>query len=283
MTTRRQIHDRIAERLTPLYDAREAQQIARIFLEECGGVTPTQYLLEPDAAVDIPDAEQLIDQLAAGRPIQYVTGRTEFCGLTLETAEGALIPRPETEELVAWVAAESDEVRRLLDIGTGSGCIAIALKQALPACAVTAVDCSEEALAIARRNAERCGVQIDFRSGDALAGIERAVDGPFGAIVSNPPYIPEIERAAMHVNVTRYEPATALFVPDDDPLCFYRAIARSAMQLLAAGGALYFEIFEWAGEAVVQLLEAEGYEAVELRRDINDKPRMVRARKPLHP
>lgn len=275
MPTRREIIDRIRRALVPLYDPREAEQIARRFTFERGGFTLTQYAVDPDRTVEISDLEESIRQLAAGRPVQYVLGYTEFCGTRFEVGEGVLIPRPETEELVAAVAAEAPAGADVLDVGTGSGCIAVSLARRLPDARVTAVDRSERALGIARGNAERLEAEVCFRYADALGGLCELEAGSFDLIVSNPPYVPQSDLAAMHVNVRDYEPREALFVPDDDPLLFYRAIARAGLRLLRPDGRLWFEIYEGLAEETMRLLVAERYADVNLRRDINDKPRMI--------
>ena len=275
MPTRREVIDRIGRALAPLYEANEAMQIARTVLFDRCGLTLTDYALHPDAEAEIPDLDQLVGQLAAGRPVQYVLGRTEFCGGCFEVREGVLIPRPETEELVAAVAAEAPAGSRLLDVGTGSGCIAVSLARLRPDLHATAVDLSEQALAVARRNAARAKVDVRFLRADALGGLAELPDRTFDVIVSNPPYVPMRDRAAMHPNVREYEPAEALFVPDDDPLCFYRAIARAARRLLCDGGGLWFEVYERLAGETALLLTEEGFDEVGIRRDINEKPRIV--------
>ncbi len=275
MPTRREVIDRIRCALAPLYGQREAEQIARRFAFERGGFTLTQFVVHPEQEVDIPDMEESIRQLAAGRPVQYVLGYTEFCGMTFEVGEGVLIPRPETEELVAAVAAETPAGTVALDVGTGSGCIAVSLARLVPDARVTAVDSSPQALDVARRNAERLGAEVRFVQADALTGLSELTEGSFDLIVSNPPYVPQSDRAAMHINVRNYEPREALFVPDDDPLRFYRSIARAARRLLRPDGRLWFEIYERLADETAQLLADERFADIVVRRDINDKPRML--------
>lgn len=275
MPTRREVIDRIRHALAPLYAPREAEQIARRFLFERCGITLTRYVVDPDAEADIPDLEASVRQLAAGRPVQYVVGSTEFCGLRFEVGEGVLIPRPETEELAEAVAAESPAGAAVLDVGTGSGCIAVSLAQLIPDARVTAVDLSPQALAVARRNAARLDAEVHFVRADALAGLHELPDAAFDRIVSNPPYVPQSDRASMHVNVRDYEPAEALFVPDDDPLRFYRAIARAARRLLRPDGRLWFEIYERLAEETARLLADEGFDDIVVRCDSYDKPRMI--------
>ena len=275
MTTRQEILRRTAARLAGLYDAREAHSIALLALSAWSGLPESAFLTDPGATIDPAGSEPLIESLAAGRPVQYVTGRAEFFGRSFAVREGCLIPRPETEELVAWVLGETAADAAILDIGTGSGCIAATLAAERPAAQVTALDVSEQALAIAAENCSRLGVHVTLCRGDILQSEQLPVAGPFDAIVSNPPYVPRRDRAAMHRNVRDYEPAEALFVPDDDPLCFYRAIARAARRLLVPQGRLYVEIYHELGDALCRLLEAEGCTEIRLRNDLFGKPRMI--------
>lgn len=275
MSTRRETIRRIAEALRSLYPDREALQIARILVAERSGLTPTELLVNPDETVRIEGLEEQIAALAAGRPLQYVLGYTEFCGLRIGVREGVLIPRPETEELVMRIVRQAPPSPTVLDIGTGSGCIAIALDRLIAGAEVHAVDLSERALAIACENAAALGSGVRFFRADALGDLHEAAGRQYDIIVSNPPYVPAGDRLAMRRNVTGYEPAEALFVPDDDPLRFYRAIARSARRLLRHGGSLWLEIDERQAEAMHRLLACEAYEAIEIYLDMNDKPRMA--------
>lgn len=275
MSTRRKTIRRIAEALRSLYPEREALQIARILVAERSGLTPTELLVNSDETVRIEGLEEQIAALAAGRPLQYVLGCTEFCGLRIGVREGVLIPRPETEELVMRIVRQAPPSPTVLDIGTGSGCIAIALDRLIAGAEVHAVDLSERALAIARENAAALGSGVRFFRADALGDLHEAAGRQYDIIVSNPPYVPAGDRPAMRRNVTGYEPAEALFVPDDDPLRFYRAIARSARRLLRPGGSLWLEIDERQAEAMRRLLASEAYEAIEIYLDMNDKPRMA--------
>ncbi len=279
MTTRRDLLTRLSRAVEPLYGVREAALIARMVVAEKGGISESSLLVEPDLELHVEGFDALVEELAAGRPVQYVLGHAEFCGLDFCVREGVLIPRPETEELVMHILEECPSARRILDVGTGSGCIALALKSRLPEAMLTAVDISEEALAIARENSRQLGLEVDFRGADALALESDFPTEAFDVVVSNPPYIPQSELAEMRRNVTHYEPHGALFVPDDDPLRFYRAIARSARRLLADGGSLWFEIHErYAGE-MIAMLHDEGYADNRLLYDINQKPRMTWSRK----
>jgi release factor glutamine methyltransferase len=277
MATRREIFQTICRSATKCYPEEEARQIAEMILEH-HGVSRNNLFVEPNATLDIPDLEHIIEQIEAWRPVQYIIGQGEFMDMSLEVAEGVLIPRPETEELIYWIASEHKQDIDILDIGTGSGCIAIALARAIKSSRVWAMDISTEALAIARRNAARYAPEVQFVEGDALADFSTHFDNKFDIIVSNPPYIPASDRALMRPNVTEYEPHRALFVADDDPLIFYRAIARTARKMLKSEGRLYFEIYELLSEEMRQMLSAEGYTDIVVREDFRGKQRMVCAR-----
>ncbi|WP_288943444.1 peptide chain release factor N(5)-glutamine methyltransferase [uncultured Alistipes sp.] len=277
-TTRRGLLDKLTARLTGLYDAREARSIALIALAELAGLPLSALLTDPGAPMAADGFEAMAAQLAAGRPVQYVVGHTEFYGHRFTVREGVLIPRPETEELVSWVVHDERRARALLDVGTGSGCIAASLALALPGAEVCAADLSDAALVIAAENCRTLGARVTLRKADALGGLDEAFPGPFDAIVSNPPYVPQSDLAAMHANVRGYEPREALFVPDDDALRFYRAIARAGRRMLRPGGKLYFEIYERSAGQMRLLLGEEGYTDTEVREDLNGKPRMVCSR-----
>ena len=197
--------------------------------------------------------------------------------MEFEVAEGVLIPRPETEELVYRIAETAKRGARILDIGTGSGAIAISLAKLVKESVVTAVDISREALAIAQRNAERLGAEVAFVEADALGDLSHL--GEFDVIVSNPPYIPQSDIVEMRKNVVAFEPHTALFVPDNDILCFYRATAENAQTMLREGGSLWFEIYEKAGEEVCSMLQERGFTHNDIIEDANLKPRMVWSRR----
>lgn len=277
--TRAEIVAHIAASIETLYSKPERTRIARKVAAVLSGEQESRYIIDPHEIIEI-DIEQATKELASGRPLQYVIGKAEFCGEEFAVREGVLIPRPETEELVMWTRDESKHFPkpRILDLCTGSGCIAISLKKLTPSAEVTAIDLSEEALAIAQENAEHLNTEIRFIHDDVLHGCKKIKGETFDIIVSNPPYIPQSERAAMHINVTEYEPAMALFVEDDDPLIFYREIARAAKQLLKKEGVLLFEIHECLAEKTLQMLEKEGYTAT-LRHDFLSKPRMICCRK----
>ena len=275
--TIRQTIQTIEEALSPLYDSREATAIAREVVCRVCGYTFSQLVINYDSECNIENLQTIIDQLSASRPVQYVTGIAEFCDLEFKVCEGVLIPRPETAELVAQIVADSHPGAKILDVGTGSGAIAVALAKSIEGAKVTAVDISDVALEIAAENAERNGVNIAFYKADALGDMSSL--GEFDIIVSNPPYIPQSDIVRMERNVVDYEPHTALFVADDDALCFYRSIAQNGVKMLRMGGALYFEIYEQFGEQIRQMLEQMGYNDIVVAKDVFGKERMVWSRR----
>lgn len=275
MTTRRQIVDMLRRAAEECYPMQEAQQIAEIIVEKRGGVSRSQLIVEPDKELHIKELERITDELRSWRPVQYIVGRADFCDMELFVKEGVLIPRPETEELVAWIASESKARSSILDVCTGSGCIAIALSRAIAESRVMALDISSDALEIARCNAMRLAPEVEFIEADALTDFAANIATRFDVIVSNPPYIPASDRRLMRPNVTEYEPDMALYVPDEEPLLFYRSIARNARKLLRDGGKLYFEIYETYAEQMTSMLHDEGFEQIRLRNDFVGKPRMI--------
>ena len=257
----------------------EARQIAEMIILAKGRISRNDLLIEPNVELEIPEFETICDELRSWRPVQYIVGKADFAEMELTVREGVLIPRPETEELVDWVAREAKEGARILDVCTGSGCIAIALRRMVPSSEVWAMDISPEALAIARENGAEYAPEVRFVEGDALVDFSAQFKGVmFDAIVSNPPYIPERDRALMRPNVTEHEPDIALFVEDSDPLIFYRAIAQTGRKMLNADGHLYFEIYESLVEEMVAMLECEDYTEVTVKEDFRGKPRMICAR-----
>ena len=279
--TRSEITAFIAEAVRGLYPEREARRIALTAAAALSGESEAKFLADPNQRVNIDGVERCAAQLAAGCPVQYVTGRTEFCDMTFHVDGSVLIPRPETEELVLWAeqCAAGFQRPRILDVCTGSGCIAIVLAAHLPQAEVTALDISHAALETARRNASMNGVSIRFIEDDALNGMPSLAGETFDIIVSNPPYIPHSEIESMHVNVTRYEPHEALFVDDADPLVFYRAIARTARTMLSDDGSLFFEVHEAWAERTAEMLRGEGFGQTEVRNDLFGKPRMTCSRR----
>lgn len=274
----------IVDTLVPTVEEREARALAFVVLEDAFGLSRTDIYLGKDTAFSEDDTirlEKILRRLEQGEPVQYVIGTAQFCNLTFRVTPDTLIPRPETEELVGWVASllPFEAPCSVLDVGTGTGCIAISLAKQFPRAQVTAWDISEGALAVAQQNAETNGVTVDFCQKDVLEVVnESAASAPSSDalyIVSNPPYICERERAEMEAHVLDYEPASALFVPDADPLLFYRALARLGQQLNAS--AVLVEINQAYGQETVRMFQSNGYSNVELRRDIYGKDRMIKA------
>lgn len=264
--------------LEPLYGNGEARAITDYVLDVCFGLSKADILcgaVEEMTAEKTAELNKIFGRLMEGEPVQYVLGRAEFCGRWFSVRPGVLIPRPETEELCAWITADSKASAspKVLDIGTGSGCIAITLQLDMPESKVTAWDISADALDVARENAKQLGANVNFVKQDAL---NAKPEGEWDVIVSNPPYICEKEKKDMAVNVLEHEPHTALFVPDADPLLFYRAITRLAVQTLSKGGRLYFEINPIYADDTCHMMRAEGMTAVELRSDMYGKQRMAK-------
>lgn len=281
--TARALRKLLSEAVASLYTPREREQIALLVTAHLAGLGDyvAPLLADPDRTIEV-DEEALattLQRLSEGHPMQYVIGQTDFYGRTFRVDESVLIPRPETEELVDWVLHDESQAHRLLDIGTGSGCIAISLALGLPHASVAAIDIAEETLATARKNSQLLGAAVDFRQADALGDMRTLFDHRFDVIVSNPPYVPDHDRMEMHTNVLDHEPHRALFVPDDDILCFYRAIARAGHYLLEEEGRIYFEIYHRAADALCALMADEGYTDIRLRCDLQDKPRMLCCRK----
>lgn len=264
--------------LEPLYGNGEARAVTDYVLDVCFGLSKADILcgaVEEMTAEKTAELNKIFNRLTKGEPVQYVLGRAEFSGRWFNVRPGVLIPRPETEELCAWITADSKASGspKVLDIGTGSGCIAITLQLDMPESKVTAWDISADALDVARENAKQLGANVNFVKLDAL---NAKPEGEWDVIVSNPPYICEKEKKDMAVNVLEHEPHTALFVPDADPLLFYRAITRLAVQTLSKGGRLYFEINPIYADDTCHMMRAEGMTAVELRSDMYGKQRMAK-------
>lgn len=264
--------------LEPLYGNGEARAVTDYVLDVCFGLSKADILcgaVEEMTAEKTAELNKIFGRLTEGEPVQYVLGRAEFSGRWFNVRPGVLIPRPETEELCAWITADSKASAspKVLDIGTGSGCIAITLQLDMPESKVTAWDISADALDVARENAQQLGANVNFVKKDAL---NAKPEGEWDVIVSNPPYICEKEKKDMAVNVLEHEPQTALFVPDADPLLFYRAITRLAVQTLSKGGRLYFEINPIYADDTCRMMRAEGMTAVELRSDMYGKQRMAK-------
>ena len=294
-------YNQLWKRLTAIYNEREAQAIVRTVLDALFGMSLTDICLGKVTQLSADDTtrlEKIMQRLEKSEPVQYVLGAEWFAGRLFDVAPGVLIPRPETEDLVKWACDEAKEKEdnskeerdkeekevskkgeeaphpSILDIGTGSGCIAITVALALPQARVTAWDISTDALAIAAGNAHRLGASVRFEHQDALSAPDD--EERWDVIVSNPPYICDRERADMSDNVLSYEPELALFVPDSDPLLFYRAIAHYASKALKPGGRLLFETNTAYAHEVAQTMADEGFTAIEVRNDCFGKPRMVK-------
>lgn len=245
---------------------------------------PYHFLSDPNlrpSETELRRIADIIERLRRWEPVQYITGETDFYGCSILVNPSVLIPRPETEELTELIVEHiGGRPLSILDLGSGSGCIAVALARSVPVSSVTAMDISKEALRTARANADRNGVAVSFVEADILSPVEHIASlfpRTFDIIVSNPPYITESEREGMARNVTMYEPEVALFVPDNNPLLFYRSIARFAMRMLNSGGTLWIEINARFGRETCQAIAAEGFLNLELLRDLSGKDRFIKA------
>ena len=289
--TKRHFIDLLVEK----FPQREAEQLMRILLEDLFSIDWNQQLMNPDMRIDERQHYQLseaVKRLLSGEPVQYVTGMTRFCDLLIKVSPAVLIPRPETEELVQKISTSSlpchsnegvqgegesmgggPKKMRIWDIGTGSGCIAIALAKHFANAEVIAIDVSDEALQIAKENAENNGVQVTFVHDDVLQPQSDCFNQPVDLVVSNPPYVCDNERAQMEANVLDWEPEKALFVPNDDPLRFYRQILALAQPQLTPNGQIWFEINERMGERMLALCHEMGFAETEIVHDFAEKPR----------
>jgi len=300
MMTVKDVFDDYKRTLPNLYDASELETIALMAVGDVSGFSNAKIKAFPELEISQQQEKKLKDILAklqTGAPIQYVLGKTEFYGLPFHVNPSVLIPRPETEELVEWVLSSVGSrqwaVGSGLDIGTGSGCIAITLKKHLPGAKVSAIDISPKALATARENARLNNVEIEFIEADILnlntpltthysplTTRYSLLTTHYSLIISNPPYVTMHDKTKMHTNVTDFEPHAALFVPENDPLIYYKAIVDFAVKSLASNGLLFFEINESYGDQIVELLNAKGFKNIELRKDMSGRDRMIKASKP---
>lgn len=259
----------------------ETDAFVRIIFRQLMHYESVDILLHKDSVLSgfiVEKIHKVVAELLKNRPIQYIFGQTYFCGHVFKVNESTLIPRQETEELVDWIADDNKQADlSVLDCGTGSGCIAVSLALALKFPQVAAIDISEGALEVAEQNAKALKAKVAFARRDILTMSADA--NRYDIIVSNPPYVAESERAEMEPNVLDYEPQTALFVPDSNPLRFYRAIARYGLTALRDGGRLYFEINSRFPEEMQRMLAEMGYRDIETRLDISRRPRMMRATK----
>ena len=276
------IVNEIRDALRGCYPDSEALSIAKMLLVEVFGFSTLELYGGKDKEISGKRRDvlnEMIARLQKNEPIQYIIGIETFGGLTFEVNANVLIPRPETLELVQWIVEDwqTKPAGRILDIGTGSGCIAISLANRIPQAKVEAWDVSEDALEVARKNGRRNEVEVCFCRQDVLKA--EAGNVRYDVIVSNPPYIAEKEKEQMDANVLDWEPSLALFVPDDDPLLFYRKIALLAMDILTEEGAIYFEINQAYGQETLQMLKDLGYTQVELKKDAWGNDRMIKAKR----
>jgi len=285
----KEAYHQLQQSIQPLYENREASNIADLIMEDITGWDRSRRIIHHDAMLSEPQLErftQCKEELLHGRPTQYVLGHAWFCGMRLQVDEHVLIPRPETEELVMEVkkmyadtSTDRDHLFKMVDIGTGSGCIAIALKKYFPDWDVWAVDKYNGALAIAKKNAVLLDTEVRFVASDILKEAKTDLLPAFDLIISNPPYIPSEDKSAMDDRVLDHEPHAALFVTDNDPLQFYKAIIAFSEQHLLRGGMLFFETHELYAQEVAALLEANGFEHIVVKKDFQEKERIVMGRR----
>ena len=256
----------------------------KILIDSYLSIKPVDLVLNPDLELSVEQLKLMKtaeERLHTNEPIQYIIGETEFYGYPFEVTDAVLIPRPETEELVEWITKDLQEQvftnLSILDIGTGSGCIAISLAKNLPNAKISAIDISEKAIELAQRNAEKNAVSVNFLERDILN--TSVLPHKYTVIVSNPPYVRNLEKAEILSNVLDHEPGLALFVDDSDPLVFYRKISELAYSFLEEEGILYFEINQYLGEETINLIKNIGFTTVELRDDFAGKPRMIKAKR----
>lgn len=276
----------IKESLTDTYPNSEIKGIIRLIMEQICNLQPHQYLIFQDTQLSNEKKNKIIEvveRMKSKEPIQYILGTADFYSIPFEVNSSVLIPRPETEELVDLIISENSTSigKNILDIGTGSGCIAITLQKNIKTAHVYAVDISAEALNVARRNAVQNQTDVTFIQTDILQ-LEKAqkdISYTFDIIVSNPPYIKQEEKKEMEQNVLDFEPHLALFVPDQDPLLFYRHIAEFGREKLKKNGLLYFEINAACGEITCKMLQEKGYNKVQLIKDLSGKDRIIKAYK----
>lgn len=274
------IRNYYCEQLCSIYDKDESNAMILILLEHYFNIDRVKMALEPNLRLS--ESEMLkihfaVKDLLKSKPIQYIIGETEFCDLKFKVNENVLIPRPETSEMVGIIANSHQQsaVSKILDIGTGSGCIAISLAKAFPKSQVYAMDISEEALKVAKENAINNNVNVTFIQDDILTPTQTLTQTEFDIIVSNPPYVRELEKAEMRDNVLKWEPHNALFVTDDDPLIFYRKILEFASTHLNDNGEVWFEINEFLGKEMTSLCRRFGFSDVKIFKDFRDKERFM--------
>ena len=287
----------LRKELLPLYGEGEATAMSNMIMEHLTGLERPARLQQKDQPFNVHQLHHLTEinqRIQRHEPVQYIIGETWFANMKLYVDKNVLIPRPETEELVQWIIqdvraagmdvfqkkedeADQTTTLKILDVGTGSGCIALALKKQMPKAEVWGCDTSEEALNVARRNGSDLDIRVDFQGVDFLDRDQQKFLPTVDIIVSNPPYVPAKDRDTMHNNVKDHEPSIALFVTDDDPLVFYKALAEFGKHRLHNNGSIYCEVYENLGDEVVQLFRYHGYNPIELRKDMQGKNRMVKA------
>jgi len=277
--TVKELQHHTLSRLLPAFDITEARILTRRLLNHFTPHDSMYINLNPHKVVDsdvVASVDNAVNQLLKDKPIQYVLGETVFCGFTFFVADSVLIPRPETEELVLWIMEENPFAGKIYDICTGSGCIAISLAKYIKSCEVFAVEISPNALNIAKKNAVLNKARVNFREYNILKpDFQHAVKNKFDVIVSNPPYVREVEKLLMHKRVLEYEPHLAIFVDNRNPLVFYHTILQFGQTHLTKNGKLYFEINENFGEEMINLYKEYGYEDIRLKQDIHGKDRMI--------
>jgi release factor glutamine methyltransferase len=280
--TIKDIRSYLVKELEVIYQEPEISALTNIIIKTVIGISKLHQLYMTEQPVTSGEAGRIIDickELKTGKPIQYILGETNFYDCIIRVNSAVLIPRPETEELVDLIIRENRGYPgNIIDIGTGSGCIAIALAANLPGSVITGIDIADEAIRIARENAILNNVAVSFVKGDIFS-FDFKIVNKAGIIVSNPPYVRNSEKQLMSKNVLDFEPHMALFVTDSDPLIYYHAILKLADKILLPGGRLYFEINEALGKSMVQLLESFGYSVIEIVADINSKERIIKGTK----
>lgn len=268
------------KQLIGIFPQTEIDSFFFLLMEELVELKRIDTVLHPDFKISKDKQEELenaLKRLQKEEPIQYILGNTEFYGLPFKVDKNTLIPRPETEELVAWILNTAKKnTQEILDIGTGTGCIAISLAKNLANTALSAIDISENALTMAQKNAALNKVAVSFYQADVLKTIPFKKERLFDIIVSNPPYVRELEKAEIHNNVLQNEPHLALFVTDNNPLVFYDAIAEIAKKHLTKNGLLFFEINQYLGKETIALLKEKGFQNIELRKDFSGNDRMIK-------
>ena len=272
----------LAKELTGIYKEPEMRILADILIKTVTGTTKLHQLYDNGYMITEREAEKIIgiiEELKTGRPIQYILGETSFYNCTIKVNSSTLIPRPETEELVDLIIRENRDYKgNIIDFGSGSGCIAVALAANLPSATLTGIEISDDAIRIANENAVLNKVKVSFIKGDIFT-LDHEIVSKAGIIVSNPPYIRNSEKPLMAKNVLDFEPHLALFVTDTDPLIYYYAIIKLAVKILLPGGRLYFEINEAMGRPLIKLFELFYYSEIKIVSDINNKERIIKGRK----